>query len=70
MKPEEIKGDMETLTFYDLTGNKAFFGAADKPGQIYDVAKKAGQFYFDKKKIAKLPNTVEMIDGSFLSKVK
>lgn len=70
MKPEEIKDDMGTLTFYDLNGNKTFFGAVDKPGQIYDVAKKAGQFYFEKKKISKQPNTVDMIDSSFLSKVK
>jgi len=70
MKPEEIKDDMATLTFYDLNGNKTFFGTADKPGQIYDVAKKAGQFYFEKKKISKQPNTADMIDASFLSKVK
>lgn len=70
MKPEEIAADMETLTFYDLKGNLTFFGTPEKPGQIYDVAKKAGQFYFDKKKISKLPNAAEMIDSSFINKVK
>ena len=70
MKPEDISADIETLKFYDLKGNIEFFGSADKPGPIYEVAKKAGQFYFDKKKISKQINPADMIDASFLAKVK
>ncbi|EAX46837.1 aliphatic sulfonates family ABC transporter, periplsmic ligand-binding protein [Thermosinus carboxydivorans Nor1] len=70
MKPEEISADMQTLKFYGLQENLAFFGTPDKPGPIYDVTKKAGQFYFDKKKISKVPNPADMIDASFLSKLK
>lgn len=70
MKPEEISADMQTLKFYGLQDNVTFFGTADKPGPIYDVTKKAGQFYADKKKIEKQPNATDMIDASFLSKLK
>lgn len=70
MKPEDISADVKTLKFYDLKGNLEFFGTADKPGQIYDVTKKAGEFYINQKKISKQPNVNDMIDASFMAKLK
>jgi len=70
MKPEDISADIQTLKFYDLKGNLEFFGTPDKPGQIYEVATKAGEFYVKQKVISKQPNVKEMIDASFMAKLK
>jgi NitT/TauT family transport system substrate-binding protein len=70
MKPEDISADIKTLKFYDLKGNLEFFGTSDKPGQIYDVTKKAGEFYVNQKVISKQPNVNDMIDASFMAKLK
>ncbi len=70
MSPEDISADIDTLKIYDLKGNMEYFGTPEKQGVIYDITKKAGKFYFDKKKISKEPNPLEMIDSSFILKLK
>lgn len=70
MSPEDITADIDSLKIYDLKGNLEFFGTADKQGAIYGVTQKAGKFYFDKKKIGKEPNPMDMVDASFMTKIK
>lgn len=69
-KPEEVAADIKTIHFYDLKANLAFYGTTEKPGPMYDVAKRAGQFYVDLKILSKLPEVNKFIDNSFISKVK
>lgn len=70
MKPEDIKADFATIKFYDVKGNLEFYGTKEKPGPIYDVAKRAGQFYVDQKILTQVPDATKNIDSSFLSKIK
>ena len=67
-KPEEVAADIKTLHFYDLKGNQEFFGTTEKPGPIYEVANKAGQFYVNLKVLSKAPDVSKFIDGSLLGK--
>jgi NitT/TauT family transport system substrate-binding protein len=69
-KPEEVAADIKTIHFYDLKANLEFYGTTEKPGPIYDVAKRAGQFYVDLKILSKLPEVSKNIDNSFILKVK
>jgi NitT/TauT family transport system substrate-binding protein len=70
MKPEDVKADISTITFYDLKTNLAFYGTKEKPGAIYDVAKRAGQFYVDQKILTAVPDASQFIDNTFISKIK
>ncbi|MCX7781707.1 MAG: ABC transporter substrate-binding protein [Negativicutes bacterium] len=70
MKPEDVAADFPTMKFYDLQGNLEFYGTAAKPGPIYEVAKKAAQFYVEQKVLKQLPDLSKNIDSSFISKVK
>ncbi len=70
MKPEEVTADLKTMKFYDLKANLAFFGTKEKPGPIFDVAKKAGQFYVDQKILKSVPDISKNVDTSFITKVK
>lgn len=69
-KPEEVAADIKTIHLYDLKGNLEFYGTTEKPGPIYEVAKRAGQFYVDLKVLSKLPDSSKNIDGSFINKLK
>lgn len=69
-KPEEVAADIKTIQFYDLKANVAFYGTPEKPGPMYDVAKRAGQFYLDLKVLSKAPDVSKYIDNSFVLKVK
>jgi NitT/TauT family transport system substrate-binding protein len=53
-----------------LKANLEFYGTKEKPGPMYDVAKKAAQFYVDLKVLSKLPDAGKFIDDSFITKVK
>lgn len=70
MKPEEVAEDFPTMKFYDLKGNLEFYGTSEKPGQIYEVGKKAAQFYIDQKVLKQMPDLSKNIDSSFISKIK
>lgn len=70
MKPEEVAEDFPTMKFYDLKGNLEFYGTADKPGPIYEVGKKAAQFYVDQKVLKAVPDLKNNIDSSFILKIK
>ena len=70
MKPEEIKADLGTIKFYDLATNLEFYGTKEKPGAIYDVGKRAGEFYQGLKLISQVPDLTKYVDGSYVSKVK
>lgn len=69
-KPEEVASDIKTIKFFDLKANLEFYGTKEKPGPMYDVAKKAAQFYVDLKVLSKLPDAGKFIDDSFITKVK
>ncbi|MDR3591830.1 MAG: aliphatic sulfonate ABC transporter substrate-binding protein [Negativicutes bacterium] len=70
MKPEEVVEDFATLKFYDLKGNLDFYGTTEKPGPMYDVAKRAAQFYVDQKVLKEIPDVTKNIDPSFINKLK
>jgi ABC transporter, substrate-binding protein, aliphatic sulfonates family len=70
MKPEDVTADFPTMKFYDLKGNLEFYGTADKPGPIFDVGKKAAQFYVDQKVLKEVPDLKKNIDNSFILKIK
>lgn len=70
MKPEDVKADFQTIKFYDLAGNLEFYGTKDKPGPIFDVGKRAGDFYVSLKLLSQVPDLTKFIDNSYISKVK
>lgn len=70
MKPEEVAADIKTIQFYNLKDNLSFFGTKEKPGPIFDVAKRAGQFYVDLKILKAIPDMTKVVDSSFITKVK
>lgn len=70
MKPEDVNADIQTLKFYDLQENKAFFGTKEKPGPAFEVGKRAGEFYIKLKVLQKAPDLTTFIDSSFMEKVK
>lgn len=70
MKPEDVAADFPTMKFYDLKGNLEFYGTADKPGPIFEVGKKAAQFYVDQKVLKAVPDLKNNIDSSFILKIK
>lgn len=70
MKPEDIAADIATVKFYNLQDNLEFYGNKDKPGAIYDIGKRAGEFYVNLKLLSKAPDLTKYIDGSFIAKVK
>lgn len=70
MKPEEVAADIKTVKFYDLKENIAFYGSKEKPGAIYDVGKRAGEFYVKLKVLSQAPDLNKHIDNTFITKVK
>jgi len=70
MKPEDVAADFPTMKFYDLKGNLEFYGTAEKPGPIYEVVKKDADFYVSQKVLKKVPDLKNIIDNSFILKIK
>lgn len=70
MKPEDVSADAKGVKFYSLKDNVEFYGTADKPGPIYDVAKRAGAFYVKLKLLTQAPDLGKFIDSTFVGKVK
>lgn len=70
MKPEDVSADAKTVKFYGLKDNLDFYGTADKPGPIYDVAKRAGAFYVKLKLLTQEPDMNKFVDATFIGKVK
>ena len=70
MKPEEVAADIQTVKFYDLKDNLEFYGTKEKPGAIYDVGKRAGEFYVKLKLLSQTPDLNKYIDNTFITKVK
>lgn len=70
MKPEDVSADAKTVKFYGLKENLEFYGTADKPGPIYDVAKRAGEFYIKLKLLTQAPDLSKFVDATFVGKVK
>lgn len=70
MKPEEVAADIKTVKFYDLKDNLEFYGTKEKPGAIYDVGKRAGDFYVKLKLLSQAPDLNKYIDNTFITKVK
>lgn len=70
MKPEEVAADIKTVKFYDLKENLEFYGTKEKPGPIYEVGKKAGEFYVGLKLLSQAPDLTKYLDNTFITKVK
>ncbi|SMD10626.1 ABC transporter substrate-binding protein [Sporomusa malonica] len=70
MKPEEVAADIATVKFYGLKDNLEFYGTKEKPGAIYDVGKRAGDFYVKLKLLAQAPDLTKYVDNTFITKVK
>ena len=70
MKTEDVAADIKTIKVYDLPGNVEFFGTKDKQGPIYDVGKRAGEFYIKLKLLTQAPDLNLLIDQSFITKLK
>ncbi|SDE95442.1 ABC transporter substrate-binding protein [Sporomusa acidovorans] len=70
MKPEEVAADIQTVKFYGLKENLEFYGSKEKPGAIYDVGKRAGEFYVKLKLLSQAPDLSKYIDDTFITKVK
>lgn len=69
-KPEDLKKEMNDVTFYDEAGNKTYFGTKDNPGDFYKIMKLASDLWMEVKLIDKPVDAASIIDGSFLSKSK
>lgn len=69
-KPEDVATDMKTIKMYDLAGNQAFFGTADKPGLLYAISKQVGEFFANLKILPQAPDVSKFIDSTFINKVK
>lgn len=65
-KPENVKKELNDVTFYDEAGNKAYFGTKDNPGDFYKVVKMASDLWVELKLIDKPVDPNSVIDGSFL----
>jgi NitT/TauT family transport system substrate-binding protein len=69
-KPEETLAGNKTIQFYNLKDNLALFGTKEKPGALFEVAKIAGEFYVGQKILTKVPDVTNVIDSTFISKLK
>lgn len=69
-KPEETMEGNKTIQFYNLKDNLALFGTKEKPGALFEVAKIAGEFYVGQKILTKVPDVSQVIDSTFISKIK
>lgn len=66
---EEFQATIPDLKFYDLEGNKKFFGTEDAPGAIYETTKKAINFYAKLNVIETEPRPEEIIDPGFINQI-
>jgi len=64
--PELHKKHIEGVRFYGLAENKTYFGAPDKPGELYSVVQRAVDLWIQTKQIPKKVDPKEVIDGSFI----
>ena len=69
-KPEETLEGNKTIQFYNLKDNLALFGTKEKPGALFEVAKIAGEFYVGQKILTKVPDVSQVIDSTFITKIK
>ena len=69
-KPEETMEGNKTIQFYNLKDNLALFGTKEKPGALFEVAKIAGEFYVGQKILTKVPDVTNVIDSTFITKIK
>ena len=69
-KPEETLAGNKTIQFYNLKDNLALFGTKEKPGALFEVAKIAGEFYVGQKILTKVPDVTNVIDSTFINKLK
>ena len=69
-KPEETLAGNKTIQFYNLKDNLALFGTKEKPGALFEVAKIAGEFYVGQKILTKVPDVSQVIDSTFITKIK
>ncbi len=69
-KPEDLKKEMQDVTFYDEAGNKTYFGTKDNPGDFYKIMKIASDLWLQVKLIEKPVDPANIIDGSFLNRTK
>ncbi|MBO8168576.1 MAG: ABC transporter substrate-binding protein [Thermoanaerobacteraceae bacterium] len=66
---EEFQATIPDLKFYDLEGNKKFFGTEEAPGAIYETTKKAINFYAKLNVIETEPRPEEIIDPGFINQI-
>lgn len=69
-KPDDLKKEMQDVTFYDEAGNKTYFGTKDNPGDFYKIMKIASDLWLEVKLIEKPVDPANIIDGSFLTRTK
>lgn len=65
-KPENVKSELQDVTFYDEAGNKQYFGTKENPGEFYKVAKMASDLWMELKLIEKPVAPEDVLDGSYL----
>ena len=65
-KPENVKKELQDVTFYDRKGNQEYFGTKENPGEFYKVAKMASDLWVELKLIPQPVDPQSVIDGSFL----
>lgn len=65
-KPENVKSELQDVTFYDEAGNKKYFGTKENPGDFYKVAKMASDLWTELKLIDKPVAPEDVLDGSYL----
>ncbi len=69
VKPESFTADLAGLRIFTIDDSKQYFGTADSPGPIYQVADKAADFWMKIKVIDKKPDVKAIIDPSYLYKL-
>ncbi len=65
-KPEAFAGYLKDVRYYGPDVNKAYFGTADKPGDLYEILERAIDLWIETKQITKRIKPDEVIDASFI----
>lgn len=64
---EEAESQLAEISFYDSAGNKEFFGTADAPGPIYDLAEQANTIWREAGLTTKDADLDALIDPTFVN---
>ncbi|QNB48134.1 aliphatic sulfonate ABC transporter substrate-binding protein [Thermanaerosceptrum fracticalcis] len=68
MEVKDFQAVLPDLKFFDLEGNKKFFGTASSPGLLYETTQKAVDFYASLKVIDTKPKATDIVDSTYVNK--